>query len=83
VIGVNNRDLADFSVDLQRTYDLLADVPAGKTVVSESGIRDREQIEELEQVGVDAVLVGETLMRAEDPEAAVRELSRSEEPTQA
>ena len=83
VIGVNNRDLADFSVDLQRTYDLLADVPAGKTVVSESGIRDREQIEELEQVGVDAVLVGETLMRAEDPEAAVRELTRSEEPTQA
>jgi indole-3-glycerol phosphate synthase len=83
VIGVNNRDLADFSVDLQRTYDLLADVPAGKTVVSESGIREREQIEELEQVGVDAVLVGETLMRAEDPEAAVRELTRSEEATQA
>jgi indole-3-glycerol phosphate synthase len=83
VIGVNNRDLADFSVDLQRTYDLLADVPAGKTVVSESGIRDREQIDELELVGVDAVLVGESLMRAEDPEAAVRELTRSEEPTQA
>jgi indole-3-glycerol phosphate synthase len=83
VIGLNNRDLADFSVDLQRTYDLLADVPAGKTVVSESGIRDREQIDELEQVGVDAVLVGEPLMRAEDPEAAVRELTRSEEPTQA
>jgi indole-3-glycerol phosphate synthase len=83
VIGINNRDLTDFSVDLQRTYDLLADVPAGKTVVSESGIRYREQIEELEQVGVDAVLIGEPLMRAEDPEAAVRELTRSEEPTQA
>jgi indole-3-glycerol phosphate synthase len=83
VIGINNRDLADFSVDLQRTYDLLADVPAGKTVVSESGIRSREQIDELEQVGVDAVLVGEPLMRAPDPEAAVRELTRSEEPTQA
>jgi indole-3-glycerol phosphate synthase len=83
VIGVNNRDLADFSVDLQRTFDLLADVPAGKTVVSESGIRDRDQIDELELVGVDAVLVGETLMRAEDPEAATRELSRGEEPTQA
>ena len=81
VIGVNNRDLADFSVDLQRTFDLLADVPAGKTVVSESGIRDRDQIDELEQVGVDAVLVGETLMRADDPEAATRELSRGEEPT--
>jgi indole-3-glycerol phosphate synthase len=52
-------------------------------VVSESGIHDRAQIDELEQVGVDAVLIGETLMRAPDPEAAVRELARSEEPTQA
>jgi indole-3-glycerol phosphate synthase len=83
VIGINNRDLGDFSVDLQRTFDLLADVPAGKTVVSESGITTREQIEELEQVGVDAVLIGEALMRAPDPEAAVRELARSEEATQA
>jgi indole-3-glycerol phosphate synthase len=83
VIGINNRDLADFSVDIQRTFDLLADVPAGKTVVSESGISSREQIEELEGVGVDAVLIGESLMRAPDPEAAVRELTRTEEPTQA
>jgi indole-3-glycerol phosphate synthase len=83
VIGINNRDLTDFSVDTQRTFDLLADVPAGKIVVSESGITAREQIEELEQAGVDAVLIGEVLMRAPDPEAAVRELSRSEEPTQA
>jgi indole-3-glycerol phosphate synthase len=83
VIGINNRDLEDFTLDLQRTFDLLADVPAGKTVVSESGIRYREQIEELERVGVDAVLVGEALMRAPDPEAAVRELTRGEEPTQA
>ncbi|MBA3839823.1 MAG: indole-3-glycerol phosphate synthase TrpC, partial [Thermoleophilaceae bacterium] len=83
ILGINNRDLTDFSVDLGRTFDLLVDVPAGKTVVSESGIATREQIEELEGVGVDAVLVGETLMRAQDPEAAVRELTRSEEPTQA
>jgi indole-3-glycerol phosphate synthase len=83
VIGINNRDLESFTVDIQRTFDLLADVPAGKVVVSESGIRDRWQIEELEQVGVDAVLIGEVLMRAPDPEAAVRELTRSEEPTQA
>ena len=74
VIGINNRDLEDFTVDITRTFDLLADVPAGKTVVSESGIVYREQIEELERVGVDAVLVGETLMRAEEPEAAVRAL---------
>ncbi|MFN2616717.1 MAG: indole-3-glycerol phosphate synthase TrpC [Thermoleophilaceae bacterium] len=83
VIGINNRDLEDFSVDLQRTFDLLADVPAGKTVVSESGIATREQVEELEGVGVDAVLIGEALMRAPDPEAAVRELTREEEATQA
>jgi indole-3-glycerol phosphate synthase len=83
ILGINNRDLTDFSVDLGRTFDLLVDVPAGKTVVSESGISTREQIDELERVGVDAVLVGETLMRAQDPEAAVRELTRSEEPTQA
>ncbi len=75
VIGINNRDLTDFSVDVQRTFDLLADVPAGKTVISESGFRVREQLDELERVGVDAVLVGETLMRADDPEAACRELT--------
>ena len=83
VIGINNRDLEDFSVDIQRTFDLIADVPTGKVVVSESGIHERWQIEELEQVGVDAVLIGEVLMRAADTEAAVRELTRSEEPTQA
>jgi indole-3-glycerol phosphate synthase len=79
VIGINNRDLSDFTVDLSRTFDLLADVPAGKTVVSESGIVYREQVDELERVGVDAVLVGETLMRAEDPELACRELSGADE----
>ena len=75
VLGINNRDLSDFSVDLQRTYDLLADVPAGKTVVSESGFSTREQLDDLERVGVDAVLIGETLMRAADIEQAVRELT--------
>ena len=75
VIGINNRNLSDFTVDCRDTFELLSDVPAGKTVVSESGIRSRQQIEELEQVGVDAVLVGETLMRSEDPEAACRELA--------
>ena len=80
MIGINNRDLDDFTVDITRTFDLLADVPAGKTVVSESGIVYREQIEELERVGVDAVLVGETVMRAPDPEAAVRQLVGGERP---
>ena len=74
VIGINNRDLRDFSVDVRRTFNLLSEIPAGKTVVAESGLHSREQIDELESVGVDAVLIGETLMRAEDPEAAVRAL---------
>jgi indole-3-glycerol phosphate synthase len=70
LIGINNRDLRDFTVDLKMTFDLLPDIPAGTTVVSESGISSRAQIEELERVGVDAVLVGEALMRSQDPGAA-------------
>ncbi len=83
VIGINNRDLSDFSVDLGRTFELMADVPAGKTVVSESGISSIDELNELERVGVDAILVGETLMRADDPEEMCRTLSRAEEGTQA
>ncbi len=79
VIGINNRNLEDFSVDTERTYELLADVPAGKIVVSESGISTRDQIEELERVGVDAVLAGSAVMAADDPERAVRELVGPEE----
>ncbi len=75
VIGINNRDLKDFSVDVHRTFELLHDVPAGKTVVSESGFHSRDQLDELERVGVDAVLVGESLMRAPDPAAALRALT--------
>ena len=75
VIGINNRNLTDFTVDVERTYELLSDVPAGKTVVSESGFHTRAQIEELERVGVDAVLIGETLMRSPDIEAVCRELT--------
>jgi indole-3-glycerol phosphate synthase len=81
VIAINNRDLGDFSVDVQKTVDLLTDVPAGKTVVSESGYAARGQLDELERIGVDAVLVGETLMRAEDPEVLVRELTGDQEAT--
>jgi indole-3-glycerol phosphate synthase len=75
VLGINNRDLGDFSVDIERTFDLLADVPAGKTVVSESGFTTRDQLDELDRVGVDAVLIGETLMRAPDVEDATRRLT--------
>jgi indole-3-glycerol phosphate synthase len=79
ILGINNRDLADFSVDIERTYELLSDVPAGKTVVSESGYTSREQLEDLDRVGVDAVLIGETLMRARDVEAACRGLAAGHE----
>jgi indole-3-glycerol phosphate synthase len=75
VIGINNRDLGDFTVDVERTYELLSDVPAGKTVVSESGYHTRDQLDDLERVGVDAVLIGEGLMRAIDIEAACRALT--------
>jgi indole-3-glycerol phosphate synthase len=75
VIGINNRNLTDFTVDIQRTFGLLADIPAGKIVISESGFYSREQLDELERVGVDGVLVGESLMRASDPEAALRTLT--------
>ncbi len=81
VIGINNRDLGDLTVSLETTAELITDVPAGKAVVSESGYSHPEQLSELERIGCDAVLIGETLMRAEDPEAAVRELTMDEEAT--
>jgi indole-3-glycerol phosphate synthase len=71
IVGVNNRDLRDFSVDVDRTERLLSLVPDGVAVVSESGIREPEQLRRLQQRGVAAVLVGEMLMRAPDPEAAL------------
>jgi indole-3-glycerol phosphate synthase len=74
LIGVNNRDLRDFSVDLQRTMQLRGAIPQGIGVVSESGIGSAGQLRELEHEGIDAVLVGESLMRAAEPEQALREL---------
>jgi indole-3-glycerol phosphate synthase len=74
VIGINNRDLHTLEVDLRTAFRLLADVPAGTVVVAESGITRHSDVEELEEAGVDAILVGEALMRADDPERAIREL---------
>jgi indole-3-glycerol phosphate synthase len=81
LIGINNRNLEDFSVDVRTTFELMPDVPAGKAVISESGIAERETLEELERVGVDAVLIGEALMRSDDPAAKIRELTADEEST--
>jgi indole-3-glycerol phosphate synthase len=74
LIGVNNRDLRDFSVDVQRTSRLLGEMPKDASVVSESGIVGSEQLRALEREGVAAVLVGEALMRAGDPARALAEL---------
>ena len=81
VIGINNRDLDEGTVDVATTYELMPDVPAGKTVVAESGISARAELEELERVGVDAVLIGGALMSAENPEAKTRELTGADEGT--
>lgn len=75
VIGINNRDLTTLKVDTERTHELLAGIPAGTTVVSESGLRSREDVERLAGAGVDAVLVGDALMRAPDVEAACQQLT--------
>jgi indole-3-glycerol phosphate synthase len=75
IIGINNRDLATFRTDLATTLSLLDEVPDGALVVSESGIRSRADVERLGEGGVDAILVGETLLRAADPEAAARSLA--------
>ena len=81
VIGINNRNLDEGTVDVATTYELMPDVPAGKTVVAESGISERAQLEDLERVGVDAVLIGGALMSAPDPEAKARELTELDEGT--
>jgi indole-3-glycerol phosphate synthase len=77
IVGINNRDLRDFSVDLERTATLMGDVPEGVAVVSESGISAAGQLLRLRGRGVDAVLVGESLMRSSDPAAALAALRPS------
>ena len=74
LVGVNNRDLRTFETTLETTFALLDQMPEGAVVVSESGIGDRGDVERLEAAGVDAILVGESLMRETDIGAKVREL---------
>lgn len=74
IIGINNRDLRSFTIDLQTTYRLLPRIPADRLIVSESGIHDHAQITSLTTAGVHAVLVGEALMAQPDVEAAVHQL---------
>jgi len=74
LIGINNRDLVTFQVDLKCSLELSPRVPDGITRVSESGIRTRGDVVELESAGFDALLIGEELMRSADPVARIREL---------
>jgi indole-3-glycerol phosphate synthase len=74
LIGVNNRDLRDFSVDFARTYELVGSAPAGCTFVAESGLGSKADLDAMAGHGVRCFLVGEALMRHADVEAATRRL---------
>ena len=74
VIGINNRDLRTFKTDLAVTGDLAPKIPDGFVVVSESGIRDRADMERLRDLGAHAALVGEAIVTQPDPGAKIREL---------
>jgi indole-3-glycerol phosphate synthase len=74
VIGINNRDLSSFEIDITTTERLRPLVPKDRIVVSESGIKDRSDIEKLAGWGVDAILIGESLMSAPDIATRMKEL---------
>lgn len=74
IIGVNNRDLHNFKVDINRTKRLIKFIPKNKIVISESGIKTRADIEFLKSLGASAVLIGETFMRSKNIGAKVKEL---------
>ena len=74
VIGVNNRNLKDFSVDTENSRRLREQIPRDVIFVSESGVREAADVAKLREIGVDAVLIGETLMRAQDKKAKLVEL---------
>lgn len=75
IIGVNNRNLKDFTVDTDNTKRLIDLIPENTVFVSESGIKTSEDVQKLREMGADAVLIGETLMRAEDKKARLKELA--------
>ena len=74
IIGVNNRNLKDFSVDCRNSGRLRSLVPGDRVFVSESGVRTAEDVKAVKDFGADAVLIGEALMRAKDRKAMLREL---------
>ena len=74
IIGVNNRNLKDFSVDFENAARLRDRIPADCIYVAESGVKTPEDVQRLKQIGADAALIGEALMRAENPAMKLREL---------
>ena len=74
MIGINNRDLNTFTTDLNVTFRLAKRIPSDKLVISESGIHDRDAVTKLAEVGVHAMLIGESLIRANQTADKVREL---------
>ena len=74
IIGVNNRNLKDFTVDTENSRKLRQLIPSDVLFVSESGVSSPEDVKKLREIGADAVLVGETLMRAEDKKKRLAEL---------
>ena len=74
IIGVNNRNLKDFSVDTENSRRLRSMIPASVLFVSESGVRTAEDVQALRDIGADAVLIGETLMKAQDKRQKLMEL---------
>jgi len=75
ILGINNRDLATFTTRLDTTIDLIPEVPPNVTLVSESGIQTHADVERLGMAGVEAILVGEAILRASDPAAKAQSLS--------
>ena len=78
IIGINHRNLQTFKMDMNLCYDLVPLIPNGKIIVAESGIYEYGQLEDLNKAGVDAFLVGESLMRQDDVESALRCLKTGE-----
>lgn len=74
LVGINNRDLHSFETRLETTWDLLPHIPRGRLVITESGIHDQRDVAAMREHGVNAFLVGEAFMRAEDPGARLAEL---------
>ncbi len=74
IIGINHRNLQTFEMNMRLSFDLIPLIPNGKIIVAESGIYEHAQLEELSKAGVDAFLVGESLMRQDDVETALRTL---------